>query len=105
MKTTYTKNEKNPKNKDNHKNERDPKNDDKPNQYDKGCSGGAVRNMSSAVCASSIYSRHCLKLSSFLFERAWEMPRKLHLSFGIPFPVWMSGIISGLTSVVVWLSL
>ena len=74
MKTTYTKNEKNPKNKDNHKNERDPKNDDKPNQYDKGCSGGAVRNMSSNVCASSICIRLCMKMSSFLSVRTWAMP-------------------------------
>ena len=64
----------------------------------------ARRNMSCAVCASSMYSRLWMKMSSFLFERAWAMPRKLHLSCGIPFPVWMTGIISGLTSFVVWLS-
>ena len=40
----------------------------------------------------------------FLFVRACTMPRILYLSCGIPFPVWTPGIISGLTSVVVWLS-
>ena len=64
----------------------------------------AKRNMSSAVCALSMYTRLCMKMLSFLFERAWAMPRKLHLSCGIPYPVWMPGIISGLTSVVVWMS-
>ena len=58
--------------------------------------------MSSALCASSMYSR--LKMSSFLFVRVWTMPLILYLSCGIPFPVKMPGIISGLTSVVVWLS-
>ena len=32
-------------------------------------------------------SRLCMKMSSFLFVRAWEMPRIFHLSCGIPFPV------------------
>ena len=60
--------------------------------------------LSSVVCASSMYSRLCLKMSSFLFLRAWTMPRIIYLSCGIPFPVWALGIISGLMSVVVWLS-
>ena len=38
---------------------------------------------------------------ALLFERAWAMPHKLHLSCGIPFLVWMPAIISCLTSVVV----
>ena len=33
------------------------------------------RNMSSAVCASSMYSRLCMKMSSFLFVRACAVPR------------------------------
>ena len=48
--------------------------------------------------------RLCMKMLSFLFVRAWAMPRILYSSYGIPFPVWTPGIISGLTSVVVWLS-
>ena len=44
--------------------------------------------MSSAVCASSMYSRLCMKVSSFLFVRACAVPRMLNLSCGIPFPVW-----------------
>ena len=47
----------------------------------------AKRNMSSAVCASSMYSRLCMKMSFFLFLRACAMPRMLYLSCGIPFPV------------------
>ena len=47
----------------------------------------AKRNMSSAVCASSMYSRLCMKMSSFLFVRACAVPRMLYLSCGIPFPV------------------
>ena len=47
----------------------------------------AKRNMSSAVCALSIYSHLCIKMSSFLFVCAWAMPRILYLSCGIPFPV------------------
>ena len=47
----------------------------------------AKRNMSSAVCASSIYSRLCMKMSSFLLVRACAMPRMLYISCGIPFPV------------------
>ena len=47
-------------------------------------------------------SRVCMKMLSFLFVRAWAMPRILYLSCGIQFPVWTPGIISVLTSVVVW---
>ena len=49
----------------------------------------AKRNMSSAVCASSMYSRLCMKMSSFLFVRACAMPYTLYLSCGIllSFPV------------------
>ena len=35
----------------------------------------------------SMYSRLCMKMSSFLFERACAMPRMVYLSCGIPFPV------------------
>ena len=35
----------------------------------------------------------------FLFVLAWAMLCISYLSCGIPFPVWMPGIISGLTSV------
>ena len=59
----------------------------------------AKRNMSSAVCASSMYSRLCTKMSSFLFVHAWAMPRILYLLCGIPFPVWTPGIISGLDQI------
>ena len=52
-----------------------------------GRNGGAVGNMSSAVCSSSIYSRLSTKMSSFLSVRAWAMPRTSYLSHGIPFPV------------------
>ena len=52
-------------------------------------------NMSSAVCASSIYSPLCMKMSSFLFLRLWTMPRMLYSSCGIPYPVETPGIISG----------
>ena len=44
-------------------------------------------NMSSAVYASSMYSRLCMKMSSYLFVRACAMPRMLYLSCAIPFPV------------------
>ena len=47
----------------------------------------AKRNMSSAVCASSMYSRLCMSMLFFLFLRARAMPRMLYLSCGIPFPV------------------
>ena len=47
----------------------------------------AKRNMSSAVCASSMYSCICMKMSSFLFVHSCAMPRMLYLSCGIPFPV------------------
>ena len=57
----------------------------------------AKRNMSSAVYASSMYSRLCMKMWSFLFVRVWATPRILYLSYGIPFPVLTPGIISGLT--------
>ena len=46
-----------------------------------------VGNMSSAVCAFSIYSRLCMKIISFLSMRTWAMPRTSYLSCGIPFPV------------------
>ena len=39
------------------------------------------------VCASSLYSRLCMKMLSFLFVRVWTMLRTLYLSCGIPFPV------------------
>ena len=39
----------------------------------------AKRNMSSAVCASSMYSRLCMKMLSFLFVRTWAMLRILYL--------------------------
>ena len=32
-------------------------------------------------------SRLCMKMSSFLFVRAWALPRILYLSCGVPFPV------------------
>ena len=35
------------------------------------------------LCTSCL----CIKISSFLFVRAWAMPRILYLSCGIPFPV------------------
>ena len=60
-----------------------------------------LQNMSSSVCASSMSSCLCLKMLSFMFVRAWAMPLILYLSWGIPFLVWMPGIISGLISVVV----
>ena len=41
----------------------------------------------SAVCGLSMYSRLCMKMSSFLFVRPWAMPHILYLSCGIPFPV------------------
>ena len=49
-------------------------------------------------------SRLCMKMSSFLFLRTWAMPRVLYLSCGVPFPVWTPDNISGLISVVPWLS-
>ena len=49
-------------------------------------------------------SRLCMKMSSFLFVRAWGMPRILYLPCGDPFPVWTPDNISGLISVVLWLS-
>ena len=49
-------------------------------------------------------SRLCMKMLSFLFWRAWAMPRILYLSCGVPFPVWTPDNISGLISVVLWLS-
>ena len=76
------KNEDEPKHEDNPKNKNDPKNT-------------AKQNMSSAVCASSMYSRLCMKMSSFLFVCAWAMPRILYSSCGIPFPVETPVIISG----------
>ena len=52
------------------------------------------------LCTSHL----CMKLLSFLFVHTWAMPHILYLSCGIPFPVWTPGIISGLTSVMAWLS-
>ena len=57
--------------------------------------GKNTGNVTSAVCASSMKvanvkfctSRLCMKMSSFLFVRAWAMPRILYLSCGVPFPV------------------
>merc|ERR1711954_242118 len=49
-------------------------------------------------------SRLCMKMSSFLFECAWAMPRISYLSRRVPFPVWTPDNISGLISVVPWLS-
>ena len=60
--------------------------------------------MSSAVCASSMNSRLCMKMLSFLFVRAWVMPRTLYLPCGDPFPIWTPDNISSLISVVLWLS-
>ena len=37
----------------------------------------AKRNMSSAVCASSMYTHLCMKMLSFLRVRVWTMPRIL----------------------------
>ena len=59
--------------------------------------------LSSAMCAVSMNSHLCMKMSSFLFVRAWAMPRILCLSCGVPFPVWTPGNISGLISFVPWL--
>ena len=53
--------------------------------------------MSSALCASSMYSRLCMKMSSFLFVRAWSMSHILYSSCGIPLLVWKPDNISGLT--------
>ena len=72
--------------------------------YGRAESRNLQRNMSSALCASSMYSRLCMTMLSFLFARAWTMPHISFLSCGIPFPVQTPAIISGLTSVVVWLS-
>ena len=63
-----------------------------------------VQNMFSTMCASSMYSRICMKMSSFLYVHAWSMVCILYLSCGIPFQVWTPDNISGLMSVVVWLS-
>ena len=52
-----------------------------------GGSSQSVAYMFSAVCASSVYSRVCMKLSSFLFVRPSVMPRMVYLSCGNPFPV------------------
>ena len=49
-------------------------------------------------------SRLCIKMSSFLFVRGCAMPRILYLSCEVPFPVWTPDDISGLISVVPWLS-
>ena len=39
----------------------------------------AKRNMSSTMCASSMYSRLCMEMSSFLFVRVCAMPRMLYI--------------------------
>ena len=52
------------------------------------------------ICLSRLY----MKMLSFLFVRAWARPCTLYVSCGIPFPVLTSDKISGLSSVVVWLS-
>ena len=49
-------------------------------------------------------SRLCIKMSSFLFVSGCAMPRILYLSCEVPFPVWTPDDISGLISVVPWLS-
>ena len=49
-------------------------------------------------------SRLCIKMSSFLFVRVCAMPRILYLSCEVPFLVWTPDDISGLISVVPWLS-
>ena len=64
----------------------------------------AKRNMSSVMCALSMYSHLCKKMLTFMLVRAWAMRQRLNLSCGIPFLIWMPGFISSLTSVVVWLS-
>ena len=46
----------------------------------------AKPNMSSTVCALSMYSPLCIKMSSFLCVCACAMPRMLYLLCGIPFP-------------------
>ena len=46
----------------------------------------AKRNMSSAMCASSMYSCLSMKMSYFLIVHAWAMSRTFYLSCGIPFP-------------------
>ena len=43
-------------------------------------------------------SRLCMKMSSFLFVRAWAMPRTLYVSCGIPFLVLTCDKISRFTS-------
>ena len=47
----------------------------------------AKRNMSNTMCTSSMYSRLCMDMLSFLFVRVWTMPHILYLSCGIPFSV------------------
>ena len=80
------KNEGIPKKEDVPKKEDDFKNGDHP-KYEDDPKNTAKRNMSSAVCASSMYSRLCMKMSSFLFVRLWTMPRISYSSCGILFPV------------------
>ena len=53
-----------------------------------------------SLCPSCL----CMKMSSFMYERACAMPHTLYLSCGILFPVWTPDNISGLTSFLVWLS-
>ena len=40
-------------------------------------------NINLKFCTSCL----CMKMSSFLFVRAWALPRILYLSCGVPFPV------------------
>ena len=49
-------------------------------------------------------SRLCMIMSSFLYACTCAMPRMLHSTCWIPFPVWTHDNISGLISVVPWLS-
>ena len=44
------------------------------------------------------------RLFCFCAHGAWTMPGALHLSCGIPIPIWTPDNISGLPLVVVWLS-
>ena len=63
--------------------------------YGRAESRNLKRNMSSDMRALSMYSRLCMKMSSFLIVRACAMPRMSYLSCGIPFPVKTPVIISG----------
>ena len=56
----------------------------------------------SGLCPALCVLRQCTVV--FLFVRVWAMPRILHLSYGVSFPVWTPDNIYGLISVVPWLS-